>query len=138
MVVSETVSFSTQGDNDIINITNSVQEAVKKSKMQNGSVTVFVPGSTAGITTIEYESGAIADLKRLLDEIIPKSREYQHNLAWGDGNGYSHVRSAMIGPSLNVPFTNSVLLLGTWQQIVLIDCDNRPRSRSLILQILGE
>jgi secondary thiamine-phosphate synthase enzyme len=138
MVVNDTISFSTNGNNDIIDITDRIQSIVSERPVQNGTVTIFVPGSTAAITSIEYESGAISDLKRLLNELIPENREYQHNLAWGDGNAHAHLRASLIGPSLNIPFVNRSLLLGTWQQIIFIDCDNRPRSRSVTVQIVGE
>ncbi len=138
MVVNDTIFISTKGNNDIIDITDQVQSIVSEKPVQSGTVTIFVSGSTAAITSIEYESGAISDLKRLLNELIPDNRDYQHNLAWGDGNAHSHLRASLIGPSLSIPFVNRVLLLGTWQQVVFIDCDNRPRSRSVSIQIVGE
>jgi secondary thiamine-phosphate synthase enzyme len=101
-------------------------------------VTIFCPSSTSGLTTIEYESGALSDLKRLFDEIIPPDREYAHNARWGDGNGHSHVRASLLGASLTIPFVEGRLTLGTWQQIIYIDFDNRPRKRELILQLIGE
>lgn len=137
-VVSEKIKLKSQGDTDIINITDRVIGELKKSQLANGTVTLFVPGSTGALTTIEYEPGLIKDLNRLFEEIAPKKGEYAHNQTWGDGNGYSHVRAALLGPSVSVPFINKVLQLGTWQQIVFIDFDNRPRSRELILQIIGE
>lgn len=137
-VVSEKIKLKSQGDTDIINITDEVIEKLKSSQLANGTVTLFVSGSTGGLTTIEYEPGLIKDLNRLFEEIASKKRDYAHNQTWGDGNGYSHVRAALLGPSLTVPFVNKVLQLGTWQQIVFIDFDNRPRSRELILQIIGE
>ena len=138
MVVTETVEFKTRGNADMIDITGAVAEKVRESKLTSGTVTVFCPGSTSAITTIEYESGALSDLERTFEEIAPSDQEYAHNLRWGDGNGHSHVRAAMLGPSLTVPFVDGGLVLGTWQQITYIDFDNRPRSRRLILQILGE
>ena len=137
-VITEQIQLNTSGDTDIIDITDQVAGYLRSNKVKDGVVTVFVPGSTAGLTTIEYEPGLIKDLKRLFEEIASKRKEYNHNLRWQDGNGYSHVRAALLGPSLAVPFKNKELQLGTWQQIVLIDFDNRPRSRRIIMQIIGE
>ncbi len=137
-VVTETVELKTRGDAEMIDITGDVAARVKACGIGSGTVTIFCPGSTSAVTTIEYESGALSDLERTFDEIAPVDRDYAHNLRWGDGNGHSHVRAAMLGPSLTVPFVDGTLLLGTWQQITYIDFDNRPRSRRLILQILGE
>jgi len=134
---SESREFETTGDTDIIDLTGVAQEFVRSGVVQEGLLVVFTPGSTAGITTIEYESGAIADLKRALEIMAPRHGEYEHNLRWGDGNGYSHVRSALIGPSLAVPVRDGRLELGTWQQIVLCDFDNRPRRRRVTLQLVG-
>jgi secondary thiamine-phosphate synthase enzyme len=138
MVVSERIELKTRGDADMIDITDAVAAVVRDSGVASGTVTVFCPGSTGAVTTIEYESGALADLERAFDEIVPPDREYAHNRRWGDGNGHSHVRAALLGPSLTVPFADGELLLGTWQQITYIDFDNRPRSRTLVLQIIGE
>ncbi len=137
---AKTVSLKleTKGETDLIDITQSVAKAVKDSGASSGSVTVFIPGSTAGVTTIEYESGAISDFKKALDRIAPKNIHYEHDARWGDGNGYSHIRAALLGPSLTVPFSASRLLLGTWQQIIVVDFDNRPRKREVIVQIIGE
>ena len=132
------IHLSTHGNADIHNITEQVAHAVAESGMKNGSVTVFTPSSTSALTTIEYESGALDDLRRLFEEIIPSNREYAHNERWGDGNGHSHVRAALLGASLTVPFVNGRLTLGTWQQIIFIDFDNRSRQRELILQVMGE
>ena len=137
-VITKQIQLSTRGDTDIIDITSQVSDHLGSSGLKHGIVTVFVPGSTAGITTIEYEPGLIKDLKRLFEEVASKKKEYNHNLRWHDGNGHSHVRAAFLGPSLCVPFSDKNLQLGTWQQIVLIDFDNRPRSRQLIVQIIGE
>lgn len=134
---SESREFETTGDTDIIDLTGVAREFVRSGAVQEGLLVVFTPGSTAGITTIEYESGAIADLKRALEVMAPRHGEYEHNLRWGDGNGYSHVRSALIGPSLAVPVRDGRLELGTWQQIVLCDFDNRPRVRRVTLQLVG-
>lgn len=133
-----TLKLETRGETDLIDITQSVGRVVKDSGVSSGIVTVFVPGSTAGVTTIEYESGAISDFKKAVDRIAPKGIHYDHDARWGDGNGYSHIRASLLGPSLTVPFSSSRLLLGTWQQIVLVDFDNRPRRREVILQVIGE
>lgn len=132
------VSLSTRGNADIHDLTDQVASQVIQSGLKDGTVTIFCPSSTSGLTTIEYESGALSDLKRLFDEIIPSNREYAHNARWGDGNGHSHVRASMLGPSLTVPFVNKRLTLGTWQQIIYVDFDNRARKRELILQVIGE
>ncbi len=129
--------FETTGDTDIVDLTGEVLRFVSDSGVRDGLVVVFTPGSTAGITTIEYESGAVADLKAALERMAPRHAEYQHNLRWGDGNGYSHVRSALVGPSLAVPIVDGRPELGTWQQIVLCDFDNRPRRRVVRLQVIG-
>src|SRR5512147_529388 len=126
------LSLSTRGDADVQDITVQVATQVAQSGLKDGTVTIFCPSSTSGLTTIEYESGAVNDLKRLFDEIIPPNREYAHNARWGDGNGHSHIRSSLLGPSLTVPFTNGQLILGTWQQIIYIDFDNKPRKRELV------
>ena len=122
---------------DVIDITGLVSDAVGKSELDSGTVTVFVPGSTAAVTTIEYESGAISDFKSAIERIVPEDLTYAHDARWGDGNGFSHVRAAMLGPSLCVPFNQRRILLGTWQQIVFVDFDNRPRNRNIVLQLVG-
>ena len=137
-VSTHTFSLKTRGDADIHDITDQVADALQAGKVQNGTVTVFCPSSTSGVTTIEYESGALSDLRRLFDEIIPQNREYAHNARWGDGNGHAHVRAALLGPSLSIPVVKGRLTLGTWQQIIYVDFDNRPRSRELVVQIVGE
>lgn len=138
MVITDELRLRTKGHCDILDITSQVASAVADSDLQDGAVTVFCPGSTGSLTTIEYESGALHDLERVLDEIVPPDRDYRHHLRWGDDNGHSHVRAAMIGPSLTVPFVDGDLVLGTWQQIVFLDFDTRPRSRRLVLQMMGE
>lgn len=138
MVYTGTIRLSTRGHSDMRDITADVQRIVRESGMKDGIVTVFSPSSTSGVTTIEFETGALADLKRLFDEVAPEDRDYQHNLRWGDGNGYAHVRAALLGPSLTIPFRDGHLLLGTWQQITFIDFDNRPRHREIIVQVVGE
>jgi secondary thiamine-phosphate synthase enzyme len=138
VVVTETIELETRGHADMLDITGDVAAKVRESGVQSGIVTVFCPGSTSAVTTIEYESGALADLQRLFDEIVPADRDYAHNRRWGDGNGHSHVRAALLGPSLSVPVVGGELELGTWQQITFCDFDNRSRSRRLIVQIIGE
>ncbi len=138
MVKTSTISLSTDGNADIHDITDRVAEEVRKVGLKSGIVTIFCPSATTALTTIEYESGCLSDLRRLLDEIIPPDREYAHNARWGDGNGHSHVRAALLGPSLVVPFAEGRLLLGTWQQIIHVDFDVRPRRRELIVQMIGD
>ena len=128
----------TQGRCDIIDITARVQQEIQKENFQNGLATLFVSGSTASLTTIEYEPGLIQDLKEFLEKLIPSNRKYHHDDRWGDDNGFSHLRASLLGPSLQVPVENGRLLLGTWQQIVLLDFDNRPRTREIRLQLIGE
>jgi secondary thiamine-phosphate synthase enzyme len=137
-VVSKTIQVSSKGENDIIDLTEELSNVVKGSKVENGAVTIFVSGSTAAITTIEYEPGLIADFPEMLSRIVPKNIEYKHDNTWHDGNGHSHVRASLLGPSLTIPFIHGNLTLGTWQQIVLLEMDTRPRSRNIILQIMGE
>jgi secondary thiamine-phosphate synthase enzyme len=138
MVKTETISLNTNGHCDIIDITPQVEQQLAESKIDSGIVTVFITGSTAGLTTIEYEPGLISDLKEMWQRLIPENIPYGHDRAWGDGNGHSHVRASLLGVSLVVPFSHRKLLLGTWQQIVLLDFDNRPRFRKLLVQIMGE
>jgi secondary thiamine-phosphate synthase enzyme len=138
MVATKKISLESKGNCDIIDITPEVQEQLSKTDVKNGIVTLFVSGSTAGVSTIEFESGLLADFKDMWERNIPRDIEYKHNLAWGDGNGHSHVRTSLLGASLVVPFSDKKLALGTWQQIVLVDFDNRPRSRQIIVQIMGE
>ncbi|HEX5837736.1 MAG TPA: secondary thiamine-phosphate synthase enzyme YjbQ [Anaerolineales bacterium] len=132
------ISLNTRGNADIHDITNQIARLVADSGFVDGTVTVFCPSSTSGLTTIEYESGALSDLRRLFDEIVPQDREYAHNARWHDGNGHSHVRAALLGPSLTIPFVDFKLTLGTWQQVIFVDFDNRPRQRQLVVQIIGE
>ena len=136
-VISKTIQLSSKGQDDVIDITKQVSNVVKDSNIENGTVTIFVAGSTAAITTIEYEPGLIKDFPEMLSRIIPKNIEYEHDNTWHDGNGHSHVRASLIGPSLTVPIINGRLTLGTWQQIVLLEMDTRPRNRNLILQIMS-
>ncbi len=138
MVVTRKISLQTKGRCDIIDITPQVEQQLADTNLNSGTVTIFVSGSTAGITTIEFEPGLITDLQEMWQRIVPENAPYHHDRRWGDGNGYSHVRASLLGASLVVPFNDGRLSLGTWQQITLIDFDNRPRSRQLILQIVGE
>ena len=137
MVVTKKIGIRTQGECDLIDITGQVQREVADAGIDSGIVTVFISGSTAGITTIEYESGVLSDLQDMWERIVPRDITYQHDRRWGDGNGYAHVRASLLGPSLVVPFSGKSLLLGTWQQIIVADFDNRPRSREIVLQIMG-
>lgn len=138
MVHLETIPLYTKGFCDMIDITENVYSVVQKSKVENGIVTIFCPGSTGAITTIEYESGVLNDLKRVIEKLVPSDIPYEHDRRWGDGNGFSHVRAALMKASLSVPIINRNLTLGTWQQIIFIDFDNRRRERRLIVQVIGE
>ncbi len=138
MVVTEKISLSTKGECNIVNITPQVERKVAEAGINSGVVTLFVTGSTAGVTTIEFESGLLSDFQDMWQRITPKNIPYKHDRAWGEGNGYSHVGASLLGASLVVPFNDKKLTLGTWQQIVLVDFDNRPRSRQVVLQIMGE
>ncbi len=137
-VYTTKLTEKTEGYCDIIDITAKVQEQVQKEKIQRGLASLFVSGSTASLTTIEYESGLIQDLKEFLEKFIPSDKKYHHDDRWGDNNGFSHLRASLLGPSLQVPIDNGQLLLGTWQQIVLLDFDNRPRRREILVQLMGE
>jgi len=138
MIAASTISVSTGGHCATVDITSQVARQVAESGITSGTVTVFVAGSTAGVTTIEYEPGVVADFTRLWDRLVPADIHYDHDRRWGDGNGYSHVRASLLGCSLVVPFTDRRLSLGTWQQIVIVDFDNRPRSRQVVLQVMGD
>lgn len=137
-VKTETIRLRSRGSTDVIDITRDVQAAVEKSRLRNGVAIVFVGGSTAGLTTIEFEPGLVKDIAAALERIAPRGGEYAHHERWGDDNGHSHIRASLIGPSLTVPFCDGRLTLGTWQQIVLLDFDTRPRDRELTVQMLGE
>jgi len=134
---TEFIAIETKGHSDIIDVTPHVRDLLTQSGLKEGQVTVFASGSTAGVTTIEYEPGLLRDIPDALDKIAPEGAPYHHDATWGDGNGNAHVRAALIGASFTAPFTSGRLLLGTWQQIVVIDCDNRPRSRKIAVQIMG-
>ena len=138
MVVTKKISLQTKGNGDIIDITPQVEQQIAETNINRGTATIFVAGSTAGITTIEFEPGLLSDFKGMWDRNVPQNIRYDHDRRWGDGNGYSHIRASLLGASLVVPFNNERLTMGTWQQIVLVDFDNRPRSREIILQIMGE
>ncbi len=132
------IELSSRGFSDVIDITRKVESIVHESGITTGLVSVFVPGSTASVTTIEYESGVVEDLKEAIERLVPSNKTYKHDQRWGDGNGFSHIRAALLKPGLTVPLVSGKLTLGTWQQIVFIDFDNRPRKRSLVVQVLGE
>jgi secondary thiamine-phosphate synthase enzyme len=138
MVVTKKISLQSKGHGEIIDITPEVQKQLAETKLSEGTVTLFITGSTAGITTIEYEPGLLADFKDMWDRIIPKDIPYEHDKAWHDGNGHSHCRASLLGASLVVPFSSKSLALGTWQQIVMVDFDNKARSRQIVVQVMGE
>ncbi|MHA2139968.1 MAG: secondary thiamine-phosphate synthase enzyme YjbQ [Candidatus Thorarchaeota archaeon] len=134
----KSITLSTKGNCDIIDVTGKVEDIVKESSLETGICTVFCPGSTASITTIEYEGGLLKDFPDALDRLVPEDITYEHHLRWGDGNGHSHVRATLMGPSLTIPFVNRSLTLGTWQQVVCCDFDNKPRSRKIEIMLIGE
>ncbi len=138
MILTKYLSLRTKGELDMIDITNAVSDVVSESNIRSGIVTIFVPGSTGALTTIEYEPGLLEDFKNMLERIIPKDIDYEHEKRWHDHNGHSHVRASLIGPSITIPFKDKRPILGTWQQIVFIELDIRSRSRELVLQIIGE
>ncbi len=138
MVTTERIQIQTRGNCDIIDITGQVREAVRNSGIKDGTVTVFVAHSTCGISTVEYEPGLIADLQALFERIAPQGIAYGHDKRWGDGNGHAHVRSTLLGTSLVIPFADGQPILGTWQQVILIDFDNRARTREVTCQLMGE
>jgi secondary thiamine-phosphate synthase enzyme len=137
-IVTKNIQIKSRGEDDVIDVTEPTLKAIKESHLKNGIVTVFVSGSTAAVTTIEYEPGLRSDFPKMLDRIIPRDIEYEHDKTWNDGNGHSHVRASLVGPSLTIPFKDGTLLLGTWQQVVLLEMDTRQRERQVILQIIGE
>lgn len=138
MIVTKRIDIQTERNCDLVDITSRISQEVKGSPVSSGIATIFITGSTAGITTIENESGLLSDFKEMWDRNVPTNITYNHDRAWGDGNGHSHVRASLLGPSLTIPFTDKKLALGTWQQIIVADFDNRSRSRNLVLQIIGE
>ena len=137
-VISDSLSFSTRGFSDMKDLTGDVSKKLSDTGLQDGIVNLFVSGSTGGLTTIEFESGLVEDFSELMEKIIPSNVTYHHDARWGDGNGFSHVRASLLGPSLTVPFSSGALTVGTWQQIVFLDFDNRSRSRTIHLQFIGE
>jgi len=136
-IITKTLNFPTRGNSHTVDVTGKVQDVLEESGLREGTCTVFAGGSTAGVTTIEFEPGLLKDLPVALDRIAPNGHAYFHDAAWGDGNGHAHVRSAIMGTSLSVPFQDGRLLLGTWQQIVIMDFDNRPRDRRIVVQAMG-
>ncbi len=137
IIKTDTIRLKTKGNTDIIDITDKVQKIIDKHLIPTGQVLIFVPGSTGGLTTVEYEPGLIQDLPEAYERIAPTGRTYHHDATWGDGNGYAHVRASLTGPSLTVPVENGKMTLGTWQQIIFLDFDNRSRSREIVVQVSG-
>ena len=137
-IITETICLSTRGNADMVDITPQAQEIVHQHGLKEGQITLFVSGSTAGLTTVEYEPGLLKDLPEAFEKIAPTGRRYHHDDTWGDGNGHAHVRASLLGPSLVIPFSEGKLLLGTWQQIVLIDFDTHSRKRTVVAQVMGE
>lgn len=138
MVETIAIALETRGNGQVIDITSLVADALRGSGLASGIVTVFCPSATSALTTLEFESGAVQDFQRLFDEIASPERDYRHNLRWGDGNGHSHVRAALLGPSITIPFVDREMTLGTWQKVVYVDFDNRSRSRRLVVQLIGD
>jgi secondary thiamine-phosphate synthase enzyme len=137
-IINDTVRVDSRGNSDIIDITERIAMLLSRHKLKTGQMLLFVPGSTAGLTTIEYEPGLKQDFAAMMERIGPRAAHYHHEETWNDGNGHSHVRASLLGPSVTIPFNEGRLLLGTWQQVVLVDFDTRPRSRAIAVQILGE
>jgi len=136
-VRTERIRVNSKGDTDIIDLTPRLRQIVERSPLTDGQVTVFVPGSTAGVSVVEYEPGLLQDIPEVMEDLIPSSRSYHHDLTWHDGNGHAHLRATLIGPSLTIPFEKKNLTLGTWQQVILLDFDNRPRDRQIVVQLIG-
>jgi secondary thiamine-phosphate synthase enzyme len=137
-IINEKITLATRGSGDLINITEKLALLLERSELKKGNITVFVVGSTAGITTFEYEPGLIRDMEEMYERLAPSNKHYHHDDTWGDANGFSHIRATLTGPAVTIPFENSRLLLGTWQQVVLAEFDNRPRKREIVVQIIGE
>jgi secondary thiamine-phosphate synthase enzyme len=137
-ILTKHIHLSTKGKTDIIDLTPRLTRIIEQSGMQEGQLTVFAPGATAGISTVEYEPGLLQDIPALLEKLIPSTTSYQHDQTWHDGNGHSHLRATLMGPSLTIPFENRAMTLGTWQQVILLDFDNRPRERDLVVQLIGQ
>jgi secondary thiamine-phosphate synthase enzyme len=138
MIVTKTIELKTKGGTDIINITPEVEKALASSKLKSGMVTVFVTHTTCGVTINEYEPGLVSDIKNIFEELVPEKAPYLHNQTWGDANGYAHLRASLLGFSVTIPIIDGKMMLGTWQQVILLDFDNRPRERTVILQFTGE
>jgi secondary thiamine-phosphate synthase enzyme len=132
-IYSASIQITTNGNCDVIDLTSYIKKSLTSSKIINGLVTIFAPGSTAGVTTMEFENGVVTDFKKAIERLIPKNINYEHDSRWGDGNGFSHIRAALIGPSLTIPISEGLLTLGAWQQIVLVDFDNRARTREILV-----
>lgn len=137
-IINEKIVLDTKGNPDLINITDEIAGILASSGLKKGSLTVFVIGSTAAITTFEYESGLVSDMRDLYEKLVPQKKHYNHDQTWGDANGFSHLRAALQGPSFSIPFEDAKLMLGTWQQVVLAEFDNRPRKREVVVQLIGE
>ena len=137
-VLTRTIKIRSEGESDVIDVTNQLSNIINESHFEKGIAIIFVSGSTAGVTTIEYEPGLIHDFPAMLSRVVPKNMKYEHDNTWHDGNGHSHVRASLIGPSLTIPIMRGKLTLGTWQQIVILEMDTRPRNRNVIVQIMGE
>ena len=137
-VFNQTLTIETKGFSHVIDITNQLESAVEESGIENGIALVFVPGSTGGVTTIEYEPGLLKDFPELMEKLVPSNRSYHHDMTWHDGNGFSHLRSSLIGTSLVLPIYRGSVIHGTWQQVVIVDFDNRPRRRNVVIHLLGE
>jgi len=137
-VVTKDITLKTKGDPELVDLTGRIEEVLKKSNLKNGAMTVFVVGSTAAITTFEYEPGLVKDIQEMYEKLVPKEKHYNHDETWGDANGFSHLRAVLQGPSLTIPFREGALTLGQWQQVVLAEFDNRPRERRIVVQMIGE
>jgi len=137
-IITERITVATRGNSDVVNLTDRIAAFIRAHRLQTGNVMIFVSGSTASVSTTEYEPGLIKDIPEAMDRIAPRSHRYHHDDTWHDGNGHAHVRATVLGPSLTVPFDGGELLLGTWQQIILLDFDTRPRSREVVIQAIGK
>jgi len=137
-VVTKDIALKTKGDPELVDLTGRIEEILKKSNLKDGAMTVFIVGSTAAITTFEYEPGLVKDMQDIYEKIIPRARHYNHDETWGDANGFSHIRAALQGPSITIPFEDGTLALGRWQQVVLAEFDNRSRERRIVVQMIGE
>ncbi len=137
-IINKRIKKDTQGSGDLVNITDDIAQLLETSKLRDGNILIFNIGSTAAVTTFEFEPGLIRDVQEMYEKIVPRNKHYHHDDTWGDANGYSHLRAALQGPTLTIPFENGKLLLGTWQQVVLAEFDNRPRHRQIVVQLIGE